>query len=58
MQDASGRWFPFTVGLETVFVLERKDLPEHLSRLDFVEQPIVFSELVRSLEDAGEEAWK
>lgn len=54
MADASGRWFLFKVDLDTVFVLERKGLPEHMAGLDVVEQPTAFGDLLRTLEDAGE----
>lgn len=54
MADSSGRWFTFRVSLETVFILERKNLPEHVGKLDIVEQPCSFADLLRALEDAGE----
>lgn len=54
MQDSAGRWFPFRVKLDTVFVLEKKNLPEHVGKLDVVEQPTTFAHLLRALEDAGE----
>ena len=57
MSDATGRWFRFVMTLDTVVVLERKDLPEHLTKLDIIEQPTTMSELVKSLEDAGEDSW-
>ena len=53
MQDSSGRWFGFTVCPQTI-VLEKKGLPEHISKLDVIEQPVPFGDLLRSLEDAGE----
>eukprot|EP00435_Cladocopium_sp_Y103_P052851 s12_g16.t1 len=56
MQDSAGRWLPFRVSLETVFVLERKGLPEHVGKLDVIEQPTTFAQLLRALEDGGEEA--
>ena len=52
--DAAGRWFLFKVDLDTVFVLEKKGLPEHMVGLDVVEQPTAFGDLLRTLEDAGE----
>ena len=54
MADAAGRWFLFKVDLDTVFVLEKKGLPDHVVGLDVVEQPTSFGDLLRTLEDAGE----
>ena len=54
MQDSAGRWFAFTVSAQTIFLLEKKGLPEHISKLDVIEQPVPFGDLLRSLEDAGE----
>ncbi|CAL1126072.1 unnamed protein product [Cladocopium goreaui] len=50
MQDSAGRWFPFRVKLDTVFVLKKKNLPEHVGKLDVVEQPTTFAHLLRALE--------
>ena len=40
--------------METVFVVEKKQLPSHLTALPAVDTPTTLRELVLQLEDAGE----
>ena len=54
MQDAEGRWFSFCVDQNSVMILEKQKLPEHLVGLPCVESPTVLSSILRELEDAGE----
>lgn len=54
MEDANGRWFSFSACPETVMVLEKKSLPDHLQGLPCVDAPTYLKTIVRELEDAGE----
>ena len=54
MHEANGRWFSFDVGFETVMVLEKKGLADHLGSLSCVESPTFLTTILRELEDAGE----
>ena len=54
-QDPSGRWYLFAIGMDDVVLLEKKDLPSHLSSLPCVDSPTQFRDLVLQLEDAGED---
>ena len=53
-EDAEGRWFSFSLSAESVILLEKKSLPDHLSSLPSVDTPTPLSTLWRELEDAGE----
>ena len=54
VQDTSGRWFSFAITLDTIFLLEKKNLPTHLASLPAVDNPTPLRELLLQLEDAGE----
>ncbi|CAL1160761.1 unnamed protein product [Cladocopium goreaui] len=54
MSESCGRWFSFSVGPQTVVLLERKNLPDHVSSLPSVNSPCPLSAVMRELEDAGE----
>lgn len=54
LSDASGRWFLFNASVSTIVVVEKTDLPTHLSGLPFVNVPTTLQDVVRQLEDAGE----
>ena len=43
-----------SVNMDTVFLLEKKHLPSHLTALPAVDTPTPLRELVLQLEDAGE----
>lgn len=53
-QDPSGRFFRFSVSPESVFVLEKKQLPSHLQSLDCVDSPTPVRDVLLQLEDSGE----
>ncbi|CAL1126565.1 unnamed protein product [Cladocopium goreaui] len=53
-QDTGGRWYSFSVNMDSVFLLEKKHLPSHLTALPAVDTPTPLRELVLQLEDAGE----
>ena len=54
MEDPEKRWFRFSVDMQSVILLERKGLAEHLSGLPSVDTPAPLGDLIRDLEDAGE----
>ena len=54
MADSCGRWFSFNVTLDTVMLLEKKGLANHLASLPCVDSPTPLSTIIRELEDAGE----
>ena len=54
MADAQGRWFSFAVVPETVILLEKKGVPEHVQNLPCIDSPTPLSTVLRELEDAGE----
>lgn len=54
MQDSCGRWFSFCVTPETVIIMEKKTMPNHLQSLPCVDSPTVLSTILREMEDAGE----
>lgn len=54
MQDSAGRWFKFAASMESLVLLEKKDLPEHLHQCPSVDRPVVLKTLLSHLEDAGE----
>lgn len=56
MEDSLGRWFAFSVTLDTVMILEKKNLASHLAGLPCVDSPTPLATILRELEDAGE-AW-
>lgn len=54
LADPDGRWFNFQVTADDIFLLEKKDLPDHLSSLPCVEVCTTARGVMRELEDAGE----
>lgn len=54
MQDAGGRWFKFVASFDTIVVLERKDLPEHLLQCPSIDRPVMLRKMLQQLEDVGE----
>lgn len=54
MDDAQGRWFKFTVSGDTVMLLEKAGLPEHLHTASVVDRPSFLRKMLVELEDAGE----
>lgn len=54
MQDIAGRWFKFLAAMDTLVLLERKDLPEHLTQCPSVDRPVILKTLLLELEDNGE----
>lgn len=54
MEDSQGRWFPFVVTSDSVLVLEKKSVPEHLQSLPCIDAPTPLGQVLRELEDGGE----
>lgn len=54
VSDAEGRWISFSANKETLMLLERKGLPEHLQKLECVDSVVFLQSLVCDLQDAGE----
>lgn len=54
MEDSCGRWFSFVLEPDSLILLERKPLPDHLSGLPCVNTPTPVNRVLRELEDAGE----
>ena len=54
MEDAEGRWFSFACQPDTVILLEKKAVPDHISSLPCIDSPTMLSTIVLELEDAGE----
>jgi len=55
MSDADGRWFPFHVTSDSALVmLEKKNLPEHLTSMGCVDTTCSLGNVLLELQDAGE----
>ena len=54
MSDAEGRWFSFKLGLDSILLLEKRGVPNHLQSLPCIDNPVPLSVIIRELEDAGE----
>lgn len=52
--DPEARFFPFTIDMNSLFIMEKKGLPNHLAGLPFVDVPTTLSSILTNLEDAGE----
>lgn len=52
--DADGRWFAFKLETTSKLVLEKKNIPDHLSSLDCLDVPTTVDNVIRELEDEGE----
>lgn len=54
MDNPQGRWFKFSLGTDSILIIEKKGVSEHLQGLPFVDNASTLSEIIRSLQDAGE----
>ncbi len=52
--DPEARFFPFTIDMHSIFIMEKKGLPNHLAGLPFVDVPTTLGSILTNLEDAGE----
>ena len=48
------RWFSFIITSSSLVILEKKDLPEHISGLENLECAVTLQSLLTDLEDVGE----
>eukprot|EP00438_Fugacium_kawagutii_P010775 Skav218291 [mRNA] locus=scaffold2035:833214:836433:- [translate_table: standard] len=55
-EDAEGRWLSFAIGNESPIVLEKKNLPSHIAKIENLEKPVSLQSMVNDLQDAGEVA--
>ena len=53
-QCPDGRWFLFSLAMDSVIVLEKKDMPEHLLEMNALDRPTFLKKLLAELEDLGE----
>eukprot|EP00435_Cladocopium_sp_Y103_P023953 s3522_g5.t2 len=51
---ADGRWFSFAASLDSIFLLEKKTVPEHLMDLSVLDRPVFLRKILAELEDHGE----
>lgn len=54
MQEGDGRWFSFNLKASSLVLLEGKNLPSHLTKLNNVNHPVELKALMTDLEDLGE----
>ena len=52
--DPEARFFSFNTDLNSIFIMEKKGLPNHLAGLPFVDTPSTLGSIITNLEDAGE----
>ena len=53
-QRPDGRWFLFSLAMDSVIVLEKKDVPEHLLEMNALDRPTFLKKVLAELEDLGE----
>lgn len=49
-----GRWFNFVMAFDSVLILEKKGIPEHLLQLNVLDRPSFLRKVLAELEDMGE----
>ena len=54
MRDATGRWVSFVVSGQSLLLVERKTVPDHLSSLNSLDTVASLDEILLELQDAGE----
>ena len=52
--NPEGRWFAFRLDANSMVILEKKSIPEHLNDLECLDTPTTVDAILRELEDAGE----
>eukprot|EP00435_Cladocopium_sp_Y103_P010918 s2091_g2.t2 len=52
--EPDGRWFAFKLENTSKLVLEKKNIPDHLSSLECLDVPTTVDHVIRELEDEGE----
>ena len=54
LQDVEGRWFSFNVNKQSLIILEKKSLPQHLMEMESLEMAISLQALMVDMQDLGE----
>ena len=54
MRDATGRWVSFVVSGQSLLLVERKTVPDHLFSLNSLDTVASLDEILLELQDAGE----
>ena len=54
MRDATGRWVSFVVSGQSLLLVDRKTVPDHLSSLNSLDTVASLDEILLELQDAGE----
>jgi len=54
MRDATGRWVSFVVSGQSLLLVERKTVPDHLAALSSLDTVASLDEILLELQDAGE----
>ena len=54
MQDTLGRWYSFSLNMNSLVCLEKGGVPDHLKQLPSLDTPVPFKHLLAELEDSGE----
>ena len=57
MTNAEGRWMSFTLVPSSMVILEKKNISEHLSKLENLDVPVTVQSLLSDLQDLGEVTW-
>ena len=58
MADASGQRLKCSISLDSMIILEKRKIPQHLSELSCLDKPVKLRELLLALEDQGEAPWQ
>ena len=54
--ESFARWMSFSVSGTTLIMLEKKDCPEHIQKLDNIDCAVTLQSLLVDLQDIGEVA--
>ena len=53
-QCPDGRWFCFSLAMDSLVILEKKGIPEHLLQLNVLDRPTFLKKIISEMEDMGE----
>ena len=54
LEETNGRWFSFNATAQTVVLLEKKSLPDHMSALPCADSPTFLGQVLHEITDSGE----
>lgn len=54
MENSEGRWFSFSIKNDSHVILEKKGLPDHLSKIENLDISVTVDSILHDLQDAGE----